>query len=97
MSTKICPSVPARCAAQARPGAGSPLMSAIFPAAFARASPTSTSSPSSASTDVENECVSPSMAPPSGRWTRPSSGKLMYASISRRSTSTPYDFNMRSM
>ena len=83
IKTKIWPSVPACCAAQARPGAGSPLMSAILPAALARAksagrpSPTSTSSPSSASTEVENECVSPSMAAASGTCTRPSSGKLM--------------------
>ena len=69
--------------------------SAILPAASARAkspgrpSPTSTSSPSRRrSVEVENECVSPSITVPSGRSTRPSSGRLMYASISRRSTSS---------
>jgi len=89
----MCPSTPACCAAHARPGEASPRTSAILPAArcmsSGRPSPTSTSSASSASTEVENEWVSPWITEPSGRARRASCGRLMNASISRRSTSTP--------
>jgi hypothetical protein len=90
--TKIWPTVPASCAAHALPGVARLSRSAILPAAPARAksaglpSPTSTTSASSPSVDGEKAWVSPSITAPSGRTTRPSSGKLMKASISRRST-----------
>ena len=90
--TKIWPTVPASCASHALPGVARLSNSAIFPVAPARAksagfpSPTSTTSASSPSVDVENACVRPSIMPPSGSAIRPSSGRLISASISRRST-----------
>ena len=82
---KICPAVPASCAAHALAGVAKLSIKTSLPATPARASAaavpsrasTSSSSSPSGGVEVENEWVSARSAVPSGRITRASRGRLM--------------------